>query len=330
MNSCNLACISIKSIPAIKGIRETFNKSAIVDFTKFCNSIGRCDAWMVASDYVFRDGNRKYDTMAFAIIPVVKDVIAFRDEIENVEKQDLKRRKKIKNDFVNLLKSNKVFHVVLNFEKSYLLGDDLASELKNMTMILQSFENAFPILERGVGDALQKSQIGLAKKSIGLLNAELAKGMTNDKVSMVREVLTLVNVLGFLVSVIHSAGGGKIVTLLPDRDPIYDLVGTGSDAYFPQMTLMMANAFVTAYCHGSGYVDVVCAVPPNTGAVWSDPLNRLADYFAGAFARLETEKVMQDKVLNKLIVDYGFDNEKVVVLNVGNTCVSRYDFNVVW
>lgn len=312
----------------MKGIRETFNKSALVGFKKFCQSVPSCREWLVASDYVFADKNRRYDTMAFALIPAVKDLVALRDEIENAEAKDLKKRRKIRKKFIDLLKYNKMFCVVLTFEKSYLIGIDSTDELENMEKILQSIEGVFSSMEQLTADVQQKNQIGLARLSVGLIRGELVNGMPKAKVSLVRELLTLVNITGFLVSIIHSVGGAKLVSLLPDRDPISNLVGTGSEAYFPQMMLIMANAFVSAYCEGSGYVDVICTEPPVSGAVWSDPFNRIADYFAGSFARLEKGKIMQDKVLHKLIAEYGYQADRVVVLHVGNTSVSRYCFNI--
>lgn len=316
-------------VPAfMKCFNETFEKSTVKDIEKFSKKIGTCKAWMISSDYVFNDAHRNFDVASFTLIPLIKDPAILKAEIAAAVPKDLKDRKSVTDKFIKLLQSNNQFHIVVAFPKCFMLGHGKDSEDKNVVEVLDSWINGIRELCENVkgGEATYKT----VAESLLQLKKEYIGEKRISKRPLIREMICVVCLAAYIVACLHKSTDAKMIIWSPDRDPMMGMVHGEFGRYFPQVFLTLAQGYVRKLPqkYASGFVDFVCTLPPSAGVVWADEFNRLADYFAGLFARIDLSKEQQEDCLHKLLVKYVVENPCVAVIGCDEKGARRLEFSL--
>lgn len=112
--------------PIFQVIDGTFEKSTKTDLEKYYLKLTNgVKKWTCYSDYCFGDSNKPNDVVCFTLIPYVVDFEELCDNIQALANVDIKKTRKVRDEFVEFLKSFPLinFSFILN-DKKKIFGKD--------------------------------------------------------------------------------------------------------------------------------------------------------------------------------------------------------------
>jgi len=107
--------------PFLEVFDETFQKNASRLFSDFFSEHSKVTKWMVYSDYIIGDKNKKSDVITFTFAPYMSGFLNFEKTVEILSFKDVKKLRRVNPEFLNLLKQSPTLSVPVMLNKTVKL-----------------------------------------------------------------------------------------------------------------------------------------------------------------------------------------------------------------
>ncbi|MCO1335945.1 hypothetical protein MO867_16550 [Microbulbifer sp. OS29] len=299
-------------------IRETLNKSALVELSNWFCEMPDNAAWYVISDYCFGDKTKQNDTVSFTIL-------LNHDKIENIKKyinhfapKDIKSTRTVSEEFLQYINSPVVFTFTFVIDRKSNLLRDYASD-ENMLSFLGPFRN----IVNGIASksTFDSGYIDSVLKRSYLFEADFEKKNFNSKLA--RQIFLVSAFAGLVFEHLTITKKPEYIQWVSDRDALAERY----DGFIYDLSYFL---FLTGYY---GYIlktekspmmldkpKFIFPTPEKSGKNNFDELIRIPDYLAGTLADFDiTANTFSKDKYNTILFGSMVNSKNHVVLNVSGS-----------
>jgi hypothetical protein len=283
--------------PIFQVIDGTFEKSTKTDLEKYYLKLTNgVKKWTCYSDYCFGDSNKPNDVVCFTLIPYVVDFEELCDNIQALANVDIKKTRKVRDEFVEFLKSFPLinFSFILN-DKKKIFGKDHDAVKKSLKATYTEIKKKYSEWSKN-----QPEQREDYKQIIKKLNCIIQLIDSNKKIKQIID-MTLVTFIGaYVCSRVIKDLDLEIFGWFSDRDAINEICDNSSISLF--------HTYLHGFLDGKPF-QFVASPAGSTDNPFYEQLVRIPDYVAGALADydMENDLISKDK-FDTMLTDYMAEN----------------------
>ena len=262
---------------------DCFHKTSYIQFQKFFKRNAEYRKWMIFSDYVLGDENKSNDVLVFSIMPYRYDFDEFGEYIKIVSKKDFKKSKSVRNEFIEMIKTQEIFNMVfvLNKDRKLHSSDEKQYLIAKYEFLLKSITNFMKEEPDNPNHPLFASMIDsvlttLKRKSVNI--------------SLLRNIEIVSTIVPYIASQIYANSfNSEIIGWFSDRDKLLTYKKSDFRKDSGYLIHQLANANFTAFVDQIYPIILtkpkfVLGVPEESGTMFYDSYNRIPDLIAGVMA----------------------------------------------
>lgn len=292
-------------------LNDSFHKSSINDLECYlADNLGHTK-WLMFSDYCLGDKNKANDAIAFTIMPYDEHLEILKDRIASLSPTDIKRKRKVNEDFIAYLNERRLFHIafILKSTKGLITREGVAQR----ALIAADMDGFMNMLDKwSENTPTQSEYYNGVKKKLVLVKQELSKKSANF--TLFREVLLVPFLAGYISYLFTKLNDAKIFGWFSDRDRLFEAY----DKLAVDLFAINHSSICQKNLVDNSVTQIVIGLPSggDNESVWYDELNRLPDHIAGVLAdwNLITNTCSSPKFAS-LINGFFAVNSRLVVLN---------------
>jgi hypothetical protein len=267
--------------PFLRHFDSSFTQSGAAIFEQFLNSNAQARSWLLLSDYAFSDRKKKSDAASFSFIPVKEDILKLFERFKSVAPKDLKNVKKVRPEFIDLIKNYPTFSVSVLLGRNRRLSASEREVLESdLGMICQMVDRWKP----GPGG----QDYAALSQDYKVLREALKERRVNMRV--VRDLVIVSNLVAYLAYSFHRQLTGSPLVWATDRDSMLGfLKGKSSGSLFHHFAHTLHHVLCVQVGLDSSAPRFDFAVPEDSGSLWYDDALRVPDLLCGVLADLQYE-----------------------------------------
>lgn len=280
---------------------DGFNENHFMDFKKIISE-SNVTKWFIHSDYVLHDKKKPNNVITFSLIPHIFNYKEFLVFLKYLNSKDLKKRKKIPEEFLTFISSVPIINISLIFEKKYFLFLEDEKEMfiikiKALVLLIDTWiEEEFN--NKSSSTSLENlKNLTKDKKDLNILINELNKKSFNI------QLLKDIEIVAFMVSLIGFNLNKSIklekIGWFSDRDK---LISFCESKFSNPIIFTLIQCYHHLFCSEyeiNKYSSINFGVPQENTDVFYDSLNRIPDMVAGTLADInfKTNEISHDKFI---------------------------------
>lgn len=267
-------------------LRETIDKSALLDLARWFAECPSNASWYVASDYCFNDHSKKSDVASFSILLQHDTLNNIKSYINYFAPKDLKHTRNISLDFLKYVNSPVIFNFTFVIDRESQLLEDYATK-ENMEEFFEGFEEFIRAINTS---ALKPGYIDNVLKRARETRESLKPKSTNIRLS--RQIFHVATFASLIFHYLNKVKAPSHITWVSDRDALIDR-GSGyiyDLSYFMFLAEHIRVPQDEPSVNGMIQIDkpyFVHQIPAKSGINEYDELIRIPDYLAGTIADLD-------------------------------------------
>lgn len=283
--------------PIFQVINDVFSKSTKTDLEKYYLKLTHgFEKWTCFSDYCFGDSAKPNDVVCFTLIPYSVDFEELSNKIQALANVDIKKTRKVKDEFVYFLKSYPLinFSFILNNKKK-LFGEDHEAVKNALKATYFDIKNQYVESSK-----YQPEQLVYYKLIINKIDRIIQLIDSNKKIKQIVD-MTLVSFLGaYVCSKVIKDLDLEIIGWFSDRDAINEICDNFSVSLF--------HTYLHDFLDGRPFRFVASPAGSRDNPFY-EQLVRIPDYVAGTLADydLENDSISNNK-FDTMLTDYMAEN----------------------
>jgi len=291
-------------VNAISGFDRIFLNNTTSSLKSFLNIHKKVKGWIITSDYCIKDKNKKNRIACFTIIPYIAPLDMIINTIKRLAPKDIKKTRKISNEFINFLRSGVVYNVCINLQKFNAVISSQGEAENHLNDIISMYRSFIRSTEKNT--VYFEGVI----RDVKMLKEEIKKKSFNQK--LLNHILFISFMAAYLARTIVQETDAETLSWFPDRDDITDS--------YNKLACNLFHAQCYTLCNYSD-LDIsnkTIGIGLQTdNDLWFDPLIRIPDYIAGSFADWDYKtNEVSDKHL-PMIESFAADNPFLAVFEYG-------------
>ncbi|BCN39864.1 hypothetical protein ALDI51_31830 [Alicycliphilus denitrificans] len=298
--------------PYFEVLTETFEKSAIRSFGNYFRDHSGVAKWMVYSDYIIGDKNKKSDVIAFTFVPYLSGLSEFKRELDSQSFKDIKHLRRVNAGFLDLVRKSPTLSIAV------MLNNDrrIAYAGSEKDALLRAFDGLGEMIQDWQSNEPEAPERYLSLgKDIAYIRREFAKNKLN--VRLIRDIYIVASIAAYLMFEAAKIVDVEIMGWFSDRDDMlnYKSAQLGTPAIFT-----LAHILYHVFCEQKGIDsrnNPIFGIPEKEGKVWYDEILRIPDVICATLADLDFKTQEFSHVKFGSILDGLFvSNEKIVTLEL--------------
>jgi len=291
----------------IKTLDSTFNKSTLKDFIEYLNNFPDTKNYILASDYCIHDKTKFNDTFSFVVFPKISNFLGYQDAIKDLFPVDLKKTNKINPQLEEVMKSGNVF--VFNF----IFPKTNKRILRHVTKdhVEYGIKKTIEMIDLWISNEPKNKHYIEEKKQFIILYEEQKRKSFN--LNLFTNLMLVSTCAAYISHKIIKHSKGSNVCWFSDRDDMTTFCnGIIFNYYSIQHNGILRND--TDYRDNQNKLSI--GTCENCEKCWYDPIIRLSDYFAGAYASLDykNNKVTHDKEKYWDVINFSCANLSNIII----------------
>lgn len=267
-------------------LRETIEKSVLLDLVDWFAELPSNASWYVVSDYCFNDSSKKNDVASFSILLQHDTLNNIKSYINTFAPKDLKHTRNISTDFLKYVSSPVIFNFTFVIDRKSRFLEDYATK-ENMEEFFEGFEELIRVINTS---ALKPGYIDSVLKRARETRESLKPKNTNIRLS--RQIFHVATFASLVFHYLDKAKAPSHITWVSDRDAVID---RGGGFIYDLSYFMFLAEHIRVLRHAALVNDIiqidkpyfVYQIPAKSGINEYDELIRIPDYLAGTIADLD-------------------------------------------
>lgn len=268
----------------IVGVDESFKKNTFQEIKIFFNKYENITKWFIFSDYALYDKNKPNDVITFSIVPYIYNFDDYKNILNNLAPNDLKKMKKINNIFIQFLNDTPILNISFILSK-YRKLDYLDEKI----VFKKKVQNAINMFEMwSITTPKARDRYMQSIKNFSVLKDELEKKTPNLK--LLRDLDILATLTSYISYQIIKIGTIKLLSWNSDRDSLLNFKKKNITIPF---IFELVSAYYHIFCENSNLQNppkLIFGISDNENKLWYEEFNRIADLIAGTLADYNFEK----------------------------------------
>lgn len=302
-------------IKLIETLDNTFCKSSLQELKAYLNKHHDSKNFIIASDYCIGDKQKTNDTISFCIYHNISNFPIYQDVIQQILPNDIKHTKKINHLLKHLIDSGSIF--IINF----ILPKGQIRLFKNLPKehVLDGINKTIEMISLWIqNEPEKKPTYEKMKKSFILLQQEQKRKSFN--INLFTNIILVATLAAYISHKIFKHSNAENIIWFSDRDNITSFCNGIIYEYYS----IQHNGIS---CNDLEYKkDSVLSIGTSleTEECWYDQINRIPDYFAGAYADFDYIKNTITSEKYKEIVEFSNNNVVNIILEQEPTDYSTH------
>jgi hypothetical protein len=263
----------------LDAFNETFYKSCKKDFDNFFIQHKNVGKWLVFSDYALYDKSKKKDVITFSIVPYILNFDEFSDLLKNLSSNDLKKSRKVSEQFIEFIKNGPVFNISVNLGRNRRLhSDEKFYHESRFSMMIEMLEYWCITTPEG-----KENYIELIKKIAHLKDIVKNPG---SNLKVIRDIEILSSLASYIMFEITKVIPVELIGWFSDRDSLlsYKAGKFKSPIIFDFISLLYYLFCENESVHTKSKLVLGVPESDSDGKLWYDGFNRIPDLIAGTYA----------------------------------------------
>lgn len=286
----------------------SFQRSGRSLLKEYLNNFNECTKWMLLSDYVFNNKDKK-DVITFSLVPYIVSFDEMDKLIKKLSSTDIKKAKSIDPTFINFLADGPIFNISIKLDKNRkLCSNERNFYIKKIDMLILQHEI-------WIEDAKKEGEKEWFKETIKCLkNFKSVINRTGTNLRVIRDIEIVSTLAAYFMSEVTTLANVEDIGWFSDRDTLLDFKSKeiGCIIIFKMVTIYYNTLCESQQIDSIGRIGF--GIPEsdqeNSNKPWYDTLIRIPDLIAGTFADYDYKKdtVTHNKFLP--IINHLFISEK--------------------
>lgn len=310
--------------PYFQVFDETFKKSAYRVFSNFFSEHSAVTKWMVYSDYIIGDKNKKSDVITFSFVPYLSGFDSFEKTVEISSFKDVKKLSRVNLEFLNLIKYSPILNV------SIMLNRDrkIAYNGSEKDAILRSFDGLQEMVQHWQENEPESPEKYRAIfRDLMFIRRELKQNKTN--IRLIRDIYIVASIAAYLMFEVTKTIDVDLMGWFSDRD---DLLNYKSSQLDTPTIFRLTHILYHVFCENKGIDsknNPIFFLPEREGKVSYDAMLRIPDIICATLADYDFDKEKFSHAKFTPILETLFaSNEKILTLELSllkdsNTAIRR-------
>jgi len=310
--------------PYFEVFDETFKKSADRAFSNFFFEHSTVTKWMVYSDYIIGDKNKKSDVITFTFAPYMSGFVNFEKAVEISSFKDVKKLRRVNPEFLDLLKHSPILNVSVMLNQNRKIAYDESEK----DAILRAFDGLQAMVQHWQENEPESPEKYRSTfRDLMFIRRELKQNKTN--IRLIRDIYIVASIAAYLMFEVTKTIDVNIMGWFSDRD---DLLNYKSSQLETPTIFRLTHILYHILCENKGIDsknNPIFFLPEKEGKVSYDAMLRIPDIICATLADYDFDKgKFSHEKFTPILETLFASNEKILTMEISmlkdsNTAIRR-------